>query len=228
MSVIENNSAAQRGVGDDQGTNGAASGIADGASVTAPVSIAPKRTDAPAKVRILETADRLFYEDGIRTVGIDRLIGESNVTKATFYKHWGSKDRLILHYLEGRHRSVQSLVGELVAGLEDPVAVLRGLTDAISAEIDKPGFRGCPFINAAAEYADPASPAREMVSTHREWYTDTLTELLRDAGHPLPGDAADDLMLARDGAMVGGYAGDSVSASAAFRRTTERVVKEAA
>jgi AcrR family transcriptional regulator len=58
---------------------------------------------APAKRRILETANTLFYDEGIRSVGIDRLISESGVTKATFYKHYGSKDRLIVEYISQRH-----------------------------------------------------------------------------------------------------------------------------
>lgn len=216
MTVVDNDPTAQRGAGDIRGTE----------PTPYPTVTASRRVDAPAKVRILETADRLFYEDGIRTVGIDRLIGESNVTKATFYKHWGSKDRLILQYLEGRHRGMQVFFAQLEADNDHPVAIIRALTDSISKEIDRPGFRGCAFINAAAEYPDPTSAARQVVSTHREWYTDTLMDLLRHAGHPLPGDAADELMLARDGAMVGGYSGDPVSSSAALRRAVERIVVE--
>ena len=215
--VAGTNPTAQRGVQGDRGTPDS----------TVLGSVTPIRTDAPAKVRILATADRLFYEEGIRTVGIDRLIGESNVTKATFYKHWGSKDRLILQYLRGRHRAMQLQMEELEANLDHPATAIRSLIVSMSSEIDRPGFRGCPFINASAEYSDPTSPARQLVSAHREWYTDTLMELLRNAGHPLPGDAADELMLARDGAMVGGYAGDPVSAIAALRRTVERVLRDA-
>ena len=94
------------------------------------------------------------------------------------------------------------------------------------AEIDSPGFRGCPFINAAAEFPDSEHPVRKVVTTHREWYVDTLAELLREMGHPVPGDAADELLLARDGAMSGGYAGDSIAASAALARIADRVLAE--
>src|SRR5690606_36069197 len=95
-------------------------------------------------------------------------------------------------------------------------------------EVGRQGFRGCPFINAAAEFPDPAHPVRQIVTAHREWYTELLAGLMRDAGHPRPGDAADDLMLARDGAMSGGYAGDPVAASAALVRAVDRVLAEAA
>lgn len=218
MTVVDSDPTAQRASGGIRGTL---------SSVGYLPNTSAKKPDAPAKIRILETADRLFYEDGIRSVGIDRLIGESGVTKATFYKHWGSKDRLILSYLEGRHEGSQAFMAELIATLEGPSVVIRSLTDAISAELVRPGFRGCPFINAAAEYPDSTSPARQLVSTHRDWYTDTLMGLLRQAGHPLPGDAADELMLARDGAMVGGYAGDPISSTAALRRIVERILAEA-
>jgi len=75
---------------------------------------------APAKIRILETANRLFYDEGIRSVGIDRLISESGVTKATFYKHYGSKDRLILDYVTARHQSFVAALNALVEATPDP------------------------------------------------------------------------------------------------------------
>ncbi len=68
---------------------------------------------------------------------------------------------------------------------------------------------------------------RLAVTEHRDWFTDTLTELLHELGHPLPGDAADDLVLARDGAMTGSYAGDAIAAAAAFQRATSRILEEA-
>ncbi|MEZ5191009.1 MAG: TetR/AcrR family transcriptional regulator [Schumannella sp.] len=165
---------------------------------------------APAKLRILETADRLFYEDGIRSVGVDRLIGESSVTKATFYKHYGSKDRLITDYIAHRHRREAEHLAELAARDDDPLRMLEAIRDAIARQISSPGFRGCPFINAATEFPDPRHPVRVAVQEHREWFVDVLERLVRALHHPMPGEAADDLTLARDGAMTGGYAGDPV------------------
>ena len=192
----------------------------------------PRPTDplptAPAKLRILETANRLFYDDGIRNVGVDRLIGASQVTKATFYKHYGSKDRLITEYIAYRHRMVAEWLSDVAATAnDDPLVVLRALQSAITSAIATPGFRGCPFINAAAEFAEPAHPVRRAVETHREWYVGVLEQLLRLLGHPLSGEAADDLMLARDGAMTGGYAGDPIASTTALNRAFDRVVAEA-
>lgn len=188
----------------------------------------PKRhTLAPAKQRILDTANKLFYEEGIRAVGIDRLISTSSVTKATFYKHYGSKDRLILDYLAYRHLQIAEVLDEAAQSCDHPETLLREISRVQTRFVADPGFRGCPFLNAATEYTDPAHPVRRAVSRHREWFHDILETLLRAIGHPLPGDAADDLEIARDGAMSGGYAGDSIAASASMMRAYEKVLNTA-
>ena len=179
---------------------------------------------APAKGRILDTANALFYEDGIRNVGVDRIIAASTVTKATFYKHYRAKENLIVEYIQGRHDSVRANVEALVARASTPEGALRDFVAAVAAEIASPGFRGCPFINAAAEFPNAGHRVRQVVTAHREWYVETLAELLRAMGHPVPGDAADELMLARDGALSGSYAGDSIAATAALNRIATRVL----
>lgn len=184
--------------------------------------------EAPAKLRILLTADALFYDEGIRSVGVDRLIATAKVTKATFYKHYGSKDRVIAAYIGYRHRKIAERLGRLVAATDRPEDALRAVRDSVLADIADADFRGCPFINAAAEFADPRHPVRDAVREHREWYGTTIERLTRAIGHPMPGDAADELVLARDGAMSGGYAGDPVAASSALTRVFDRVLAEAA
>jgi AcrR family transcriptional regulator len=180
-----------------------------------------------AKSKILETANELFYGDGIRTVGVDRLISESAVTKATFYKHYGSKDRLIVQYVRFRDKTTRDRVNAVVDGQRDPEVALRELMAQVSDEISSPDFRGCAFLNAASEYPDPTHPVRLVVAEHRDWYTGVLTSLLADMGHPMPGDAADELMLACDGARGGGYAGDAIAATTALSRVIERVLERA-
>jgi AcrR family transcriptional regulator len=169
----------------------------------------------------------LFYEDGIRNVGVDRIIAASSVTKATFYKHYRAKDNLIVEYISGRHRASRAELERIVAGSTSPEEAVRSLMAAVAAEISSPGFRGCAFINAAAEFPEAEHPVRRVVTQHREWYVDTLADLLRQLGHPVPGDAADELMLARDGALSGGYAGDSIAATTALGRIASRVLADA-
>ena len=179
---------------------------------------------APAKRRILETANRLFYDEGIRSVGIDRLISESSVTKATFYKHYGSKDRLIVAYITQRHELAKESAETLIRETNDSALSLNALIDQTVADVVSPGFRGCAFINAATEFTDSRHAVRQIVSDHREWYAETLSDLLKAVGHPLPGDGGDELVLARDGVMTGGYAGDPIAATTAFVRVVARVL----
>jgi AcrR family transcriptional regulator len=189
----------------------------------------PTAQRAPgAKVRILETADDLFYTEGIRTVGIDRLISSSKVTKATFYKHFGSKDRLIVMYIEARHLAEVAKLETILEANPKAESALRAIVADTIAEIASPGFRGDPFLNAATEFSEDRHPVRSVVLRHREWLTGFLAELLQDLGHRMAGDAADDFILARDGAMSGGYAGDPIAASASLSRITDQVIRAAA
>ena len=196
----------------------------EGRPVTVVEPTAPAQRAPWAKNKILETANELFYGDGIRTVGVDRLISESAVTKATFYKHYGSKDRLIVQYVKYRDKSSRDRVHTVIDGNPDPEIALRGLMTQVSDEISAADFRGCAFLNAASEYPDEAHPVRVVVAEHRDWYTGVLTTLLVALGHTMPGDAADELMLAVDGARSGGYAGDPIAATAALGRVAERVL----
>ncbi|TXK20064.1 TetR/AcrR family transcriptional regulator [Homoserinibacter sp. GY 40078] len=185
----------------------------------------PKRhTLAPAKQRILDTANQLFYDEGIRAVGIDRLIAQSRVTKATFYKHYGSKDRLIAEYVAYRHLQVAEQIDAIAQSTDDPSVLLRGIAEVHARMVTAPGFRGCPFLNAATEFTEATHPVRRAVTAHREWLHGLLETLLRRMGHPLAGDAADDLVLAQDGAMAGGYTSDPIAANAALMRAYDRIV----
>ncbi|MFF2052269.1 TetR/AcrR family transcriptional regulator [Leifsonia sp. NPDC058194] len=184
------------------------------------------RPPAPSKVKILATADELFYQEGIHTVGVDRIIAGARVTKATFYKHFRSKDLLIIAYVEGRDRQVREWFTAREQEGDDPREIARALVDSINDEAIRPGFRGDPFINAAAQFADENHPVRIAVTAHRDWYAKRIEQLFRDLGHPRPGDAADDLILARDGALAGGYVGDPIAAGAALHRSLERILGE--
>jgi AcrR family transcriptional regulator len=189
-------------------------------------AVAP-RPPAPAKLKILEVADRLFYTEGIHTVGVDRIINEAHVTKATFYKHYRSKDLLIVAYVEGRHLRTRYLIDEARAQLSDPADVLRALAALIGQIATRPGFHGCPFINAAAQFSAPEHPVRLAVNRHREWERAMLTELVAELGHPYRGDTVDDLMLFRDGALSGSNVGDPVLAHRSLSRAVERIIAEA-
>jgi AcrR family transcriptional regulator len=114
------------------------------------------RPTSKARQRILETADRLFYEVGFRAVGIDRIIAESEVAKATLYVHFPSKDDLILAVLEHRERSNTEFFRSSMKRHAKAKGPLGPFFAALREWFESPGFRGCAFQNAAVELADPA------------------------------------------------------------------------
>src|SRR5690606_18265289 len=158
--------------------------------------------------------------------GVDRLISESRVTKATFYKHFGAKDTLIVSYVNARHEATRAQLSELVFSAPTPSAALQAIVDNIVEQTHSHEFRGCAFINAATEFPDSHHVVREVVSAHRDWYTAFMADLFRQVGHPMPGDAADEFVLMRDGAMSGSYASDPIAASAAMQRCVTRMLRE--
>lgn len=188
----------------------------------------PTSQRAPwAKQRILETATELFYAEGIRLVGVDRLISVSQVTKATFYKHYRSKDNLVIAYVAGRHNRDKESMESLIRESAGPRDAINAIVAVIVSSLQSPRFRGCLFLNAAAEHPDPTHPIRILVTAHRDWYSKTIETLLARMGHPLPGEGSDDFVCARDGAMTGGYAGDPIAAVGALHRAVDHILAAA-
>jgi AcrR family transcriptional regulator len=176
-----------------------------------------------ARRRLLDTATRLFYERGIRAVGIDRIIAEAGVAKATFYNHFPSKDDLVLAYIEEQDR----LGREAIAGLskrpprEMITAILGRIGDAVTAG----GWRGCPFLNAAAEYPDPTSPVRRAIDARRTWYHDSLRQLLAQDGDPVPSVTASLLVALSDGLLESAYLDDPESVPGLVRHGVARLLE---
>ncbi|MFJ9155046.1 TetR/AcrR family transcriptional regulator [Streptomyces sp. NPDC102270] len=177
-----------------------------------------------ARDRLLSTAARLFYTEGIRAVGVDRVIEEAQVTRATFYRHFPSKEDLVRSYLQAEDQRIRDRVKSGMTHSGAPADAMGLLIDGIGQEICAPGFRGCPFINAAAEYPDKQSPVHQAVLTHRTWFHGTIAEALRTGGHPDPDHAADVLVALRDGAMVAGYLGAGDTAVASFSRAARSLI----
>jgi len=193
-------------------------------TVAAPLDTT-RRTPA-AKLRILTTATALFSSEGIRAVGVDRLIRESSVTKATFYKHFGSKDRLIREYLSTASVDALDALATVIASESSPRASLFALADSLHSTVCADTFRGSLFVNAAAEFPDQRDPVRLIIAEHHEMVSVKITDLLQRLGHPLPGEAADELVLAYVGALAWGHIGDPIGAALAFRRIVERVLDD--
>ncbi|MDQ0615375.1 AcrR family transcriptional regulator [Microbacterium sp. W4I4] len=184
---------------------------------------APARRGA-TRERILDAANQLFYSQGIRATSADRIIEMVGITKVTFYRHFRTKGDLVVAYLEQQAAAERAWM-ESVIEKGDPIGSLRAFATSIGEASCQPGFRGCAFINAAAEFADAEDPVRMTVDAHRAWMLHKFEGVAREAAVRDVAATARQLMLLRDGAMVNGYLGapEEVAASlgAAFTSIVE-------
>jgi AcrR family transcriptional regulator len=158
-------------------------------------------TTSAARDRVLETATRLFYAEGVHAVGIDRIIAEAGVAKATFYHHFPSKDELVRAYLHEQSQQQRTTAARLPPAA--PREMVLAIFDAVGELGRDPSYRGCPFVNAAAEYPDPAHPVRQAIAEHRRWFRGLLRDQLAAGGHPDAERTADLLVALKDGLLVG-------------------------
>jgi AcrR family transcriptional regulator len=166
----------------------------------------------------------LFYREGVNSVGVDRIVSEARVTRATFYRHFPSKQDLVLAYLQSAHDVIAQRMANALT-LEDPKARLRAFGEDIAAQLQSPGFGGCAFIKAASEFDDPGEPIRRAVSAHRAWFAEVIRTAFADAGHARPDDPTQHFVMLRDGAMVAGYLDGSEQAAATFTRGVEGLLR---
>jgi AcrR family transcriptional regulator len=170
--------------------------------------------------RLVDAATELFYAEGLRAVSVDKVIERAGTTKVTFYRQFKSKDDLVVAHLELRAQQERDAVnGAREAGGGDPDRVFQLLAGGLGALACEQGFRGCPFINAAAEYPDRESSVRKTVDTHRTWWRETFLSMVEPWKLEDPSGVADDLMLIRDGAMVAGYLDDPERVASSFLRS---------
>jgi AcrR family transcriptional regulator len=154
--------------------------------------------------RILDTASDLFYARGVRAVGVDLVVASSGVAKTSLYRHFRSKDDLIVAFLEREDLEFWRLWDEVAARHADnPAAELEAHMRWIGKRLARANYRGCPQINVAAEFADADHPAREVARQHMKALRKRLTELARGLGAPRPNDLAAQLCLLVNGAFVG-------------------------
>jgi AcrR family transcriptional regulator len=180
----------------------------------------------PARERLLAAADELFYEEGVHTVGIDRIIERAGVAKASLYNTFGSKDELVRAYLEGRHAARQARVTRFVAGHESPRERLLAVFDALAAFVAESGFRGCAFVNASAESLS-GGPVEQVSDESRAWTRALFTELAHAAGVADAAGLATQLVLLYDGAIVGARM-DRTATTAAQARAIAATLLDAA
>lgn len=173
---------------------------------------------------MLKAAGDLFYAEGIHTVGVDRIVAEAHVTKATFYRHFPSKDELVRAYLDQRFREHAAWVEAAAFHREGSLEAILTVFDLIGDHLGDPSFRGCPFINTAVEYPDPTHPVTAVIAAQRSWLRTLFTRLLFAAGHPQPEQTARMLVLLRDGGITGGYLDGADTVRSALRQAVRILI----
>jgi AcrR family transcriptional regulator len=176
-----------------------------------------------ARERLLTTATRLFYGEGIHTVPVDKLVTEAGVTRATFYRHFPAKEDLVAAYLDDMDQRIRAGIAAATEGktAEDALHAVLGF---FGEQTCGSGFRGCAFINAAAEYSNPRDPVRVAVAAHRQWFRDTVSRYVSELGLPDPEYTVAVLVLLRDGAMQAGELDDPQAVRATLHRAVQNVL----
>jgi AcrR family transcriptional regulator len=164
---------------------------------------ASNEPELDARDRILRAASELFYRDGISSSGVDALIERADVAKATFYRHFPSKEDLILAWLRGPDaRWIDEVMPEVERRRADPLGRLVVFWDVLGDWLEQHGFEGCPFINTLIELRDPSAPARREVGSFvlevQDWFGRTATA----AGLPQPEELARGLRFLAMGLFV--------------------------
>jgi AcrR family transcriptional regulator len=152
--------------------------------------------------KVLSTAARLFYANGVRAVGVEWIVAESGVANTSLYRHFQTKDDLVAAFLEREDREFWQQWGEVVAAAANPKAELMSLLNWIGKRVSRDGYRGCPQINVAAEFADPEHPARKIRSQHKAEMLKRLRYIVGRIGVKRPDDTAVQLALLIDGAFT--------------------------
>jgi len=145
--------------------------------------------------RILETADRLFYRQGLRVVGVDTVAAEIGISKRTLYNYFPSKDDLIVAYLSRRLRPIEP------SDLPPAEQILDDF-DRLERAMRRDGYRGCPFVNAVAELADPTHAAHKVAIAHKQKRRALFRSLLIRLNVANPDGLASQLMILGEGAVA--------------------------
>jgi AcrR family transcriptional regulator len=160
---------------------------------------APTARRSSARERLLSAANELFYAEGVQTVGIDRIIAQAGVAKASLYSLFGSKEGLVRAYLAARHDGTTDRLTAAIARQRSPRGRLPSVFDAQGELFAQPGFRGCAIVAASAE-APRGGLVEQAAADYRAWVRALFTDLAEQSGASDPVELARKLQLLYDGA----------------------------
>jgi len=166
-------------------------------------ALSDAQSRAEVRQRILDTACTLFYQCGVRAVGVDLVVEKAGVAKTSLYRHFGTKDDLIAAFLDREDADFWA-TWDRIAGqhADDAAAELDAHLGWIGERVGRPNYRGCPQINVAAEFPDIDHPARKIAATHKLEMRQRLTGIARRLGVARPDELAGQLSLLINGAFV--------------------------
>lgn len=153
--------------------------------------------------KILQAASELFYSQGIRATGVDAIVKAANTTKMSLYKYFPSKDDLVLAFLRKRDEDFRLwFVDQVDAKADSPKSKLLAVFDVIGEWMAIPEFRGCAFINAAAEFPVEGNPMHQVSAEFYDHFRDYIAGLAEQSGSRSPETLAQQLSLLIEGAIV--------------------------
>jgi AcrR family transcriptional regulator len=177
--------------------------------------------------RLLHSALWRFYRDGFRNVGLDQILEEVGISKTAFYKHFESKDDLMVAVLDERNSNMQQEFRSAVArrGGDDPIERLRAIFDMVEHYAEEPGFKGCIFVHASIEFPLAHDRAHQAAMRNKE-IEEVVQEMAAAAGAPEPHALARELCLIMEGAYVTRHVTGRSDTVAIARRIADRVIMD--
>ena len=180
---------------------------------------------AQVRDRILETASALFYQRGVRAVGVDLVVEEAGVAKTSLYRHFGTKDDLVAAFLAREDRDFWDRWDRVAKENEnDPMAELDAHLEWIGERVGRLNYRGCPQINVAAEFPEADHPARKVAADHKREMRRRLKGIAERLGVSRPDELAGQLALLINGAFVSGQILEAGEAVPLLRRTARALI----
>jgi AcrR family transcriptional regulator len=195
-------------------------------NAASPTSDDPPPRPTSARERLLASADALFYAEGVQSVGIDRVIEQAGVAKASLYNLFGSKEGLIRAYLEARHDGTTTAISNAVELHRDPRRRILAVFEAQAQIFAQPGFRGCAFIAALAE-APLGGQVEEAAAEYRTWMRALFVDLAEQARAADPLELARQLQIIFDGGMIAAWMDHQPSIASSSRAAAEALIQAA-
>jgi len=176
--------------------------------------------------RILATASKLFYRNGVHAVGVDLVVAESGIAKTSLYRHFGNKDALVAAFLKAEDADFWHQWDSIAERYSDnPRGELEAYLDWMDARLKRPGYRGCPQLNVVAELADPKHPARRVAIAHKERMRSRLTNIATRMKLARPEAVGAQLALVFDGAFMSAPLGAGDAMAKTLRDTVQALIK---